>query len=144
MKAILNSCRITVPKTSAQPWEWEIDGRICEEVERRLHMSIMSRTTKNIQSAYERECSISDLITLIALTELGWARGKTRFKRYLEAQSRIEKKFVDKHGGTVVLGAKTGSDEWERAEDMREDLKRYIQSYGFDYDKFLKELKHDD
>lgn len=23
MKAILNACTITVPKTSAQPWEWD-------------------------------------------------------------------------------------------------------------------------
>lgn len=141
MKAILNVCRITVPTTSAQPWEWDIDGRIVEEVERRLDMTIKSRTTKNIQDMLEKECSISDLISLIALAELGWARGEKRFKKYLKMQSKIEKKFIDKHGGTVVLGAKIGSDEWERAEDMREDLKRYIQSYGFDYDEFIKELK---
>ncbi len=144
MKAILNECTITVPKTSAQPEDWHIDGRIVEEVARRLEMKSKAIVSQNVQRMLECQCSISDMITLVALTELGWARGEKRLKRFLEKQGEIELRYINRHGGTVVLGSKKGSDEWERAEDMREDLRRYVQSYGLDYDKFVEEFKKDE
>ncbi len=144
MKAILNECTITVPKTSAQPEDWHIDGRIIEEVYRRLGMAIKTEASRNVQRMLECQCSISDMITLVALTELGWARGEKRLKRFLEKQGEVELRYSKRHGGTVVLGSKKGSDEWERAEDMREDLRRYVQSYGLDYDRFIEEFRKDD
>ena len=141
MKAILNECKISVPLTSAPPENWRIDERIIEEVRRRDKMAMKSQAAMLTQEMLENECAVTDMIALVAMCELGWARGKKRFARYLLKQDETELKYIKKHGGTVVLGAKKGSDEYERAQDMREDLKRYLLSYGFDYDKFIEELK---
>lgn len=144
MKAILNFCKITVPKTSAQPEDWEIDSEIVKEVDRRIRMKTKDITAKQIQTMLETEVAISDCLVLVTLCELGWARGQIRLSRFLRKQSELEQKYIKKHGGTIVLGAEKGSDEWVRKEDMLEDLIRYLQSYGFDYNKFVEGIRNNE
>ena len=140
MKAIQRNTRIRAPHLSCSIYDADIDAEIYEECVRRYENAKKEELTKEFEKVVKDGFDIIDCEFALAAVELGWAKGETRLKRLLDAQREVEKRLTERFSSEVVFGADKGTDEYNRKEDILTVAKRELLSYGFDYDKYRKNL----